>query len=235
MNNLHDRFRSLDDLSTPDLWREVEARAQAMPRSGFRMLPWALVAVMLLVLALAIGGAALIGSGVVKLPSAPSLLRSPSPTPSPTASPITGPIVGTWAGGETTCAQQLAAIEAAGFSVAQMTSVGVDRTCENGIAVEGAGWAIGSQNTARFFPNGILDVSDDVYPLSIFTYRLIGDTAFEATDALGICVTFGYAIEGDQLSIEIIDNGCLATGKAPLADQIGLTVLFETSPFTRQP
>ena len=51
----------------------------------------------------------------------------------------------------------------------------------------------------------------------------------------GICLTYGYAIEGDQLSIEIIDYGCPATGEAPLLDRIGLTVLFETSPFTRQP
>lgn len=238
MNDLHDRFRSLDDLPTPDLWREVEARAQAMPhRAGFRTLPWAMVAVMLLLLALAIGGAALIGSGVVKLPSTPSLVRSPSPLPSssPTASPITGPIIGTWATGETTCAQQLAAIETAGFSAKQMTRVGVDVTCEHGIARPGAGWANGTQNTvARFFPDGRLVVSDAPYPDSSFTYRLIGDTTFEATDAQ-ICLAYGYAVEGDQLSIEIIDNGCPATGQAPLLDQIGLTVLFETSPFTRQP
>ena len=232
MNDLHDRFRSLDDLSTPDLWGEVEARAQATPQRSGRTLPWAVVAVTLLLLALAIGGAALIGSGVVKLPF-PSLLPSPSPSPSP--SPITGPIVGTWATGETTCAQQLAAIEAAGFSARQMTRVGVDLTCEHGIAVQGAGWGNGSQNTARFLPDGSLVVSDNVYPASRFTYRLIGATTFEATDTAEICLTYGYAIQGDQLSIEIIDNGCLAAGEAPLLDQIGLTVLFETSPFTRQP
>jgi hypothetical protein len=233
MNDLHDRFRSLDDLSTPDLWREVEARAQAMPQHSVRATPWALVAVVLL-LALAIGGAALIGSGVVKLPIAPSLVRSSSPSPS--ASLIAGPIVGTWATGETTCAQQLAAIEAAGFSAKQMTRVGVDPTCRNGIAVAGAGWANGTQSqVARFLPDGSLVVSDFPYLDSTFTYRLVGDTTFEATDAQGICLTYGYAVDGDQLSIEIIENGCPATGKAPLLDQIGLTVLFETAPFIRQP
>jgi hypothetical protein len=232
MNDLHDRFRSLDDLSTPDLWREVEARAEAMPRRGGRAQPWALVAVMLLLLALAIGGAALVGSRIIKLPVLVD--ASASLVPSPTASPVTDTIVGTWSA-ETTCAQQLAAIEAAGFSTNQMSRVGVDLTCQNGIAVEGAGWGNGSQNTARFFPDGRLHVSDDVFPDSSFTYRLISDTAFEATDALGICLTYGYAVEGNQLSIEIIDTGCPATGGAPLLDQIGLTVLFETSPFTRQP
>ena len=111
----------------------------------------------------------------------------------------------------------------------------MDLTCENGIAVQGAGWGNGSQNTARFLPDGRLIVSDNVYPGSTFTYRLIGAATFEATDPQGICLTYGYAIEGDQLSIEIIDYGCPATGEAPLLDRIGLTVLFETSPFTRQP
>jgi hypothetical protein len=232
MNDLHDRFRSLDDLSTPDLWREVEARAEAMPRRGGRTLPWAMVGVMLLLLALAIGAAALIGSGVVKLPA----VDRASATSAPSASLVTGPIVGTWATGETTCAQQLAVLEAAGFSNKQMTRVGVDLTCENGITVPGAAWADGTQNqVAQFFPDGRLVMSEFPYRDSTFTYRLIGATTFEATDAIGICVTFGYAVEGDQLSIEIIDNGCPATGDAPLLDQIGLTVLFETSPFTRQP
>lgn len=206
-----------------------------MPQRESRTLPWVLVATLLL-LALAIGGAALIGSGVVKLPSVPFVVRTPSPSPSTTATPTTGPIVGTWATGETTCAQQLAAIEAAGFSAAQMTRVGVDPTCRNGITVAGAGWANGTQSqVARFFPDGRLVVSDFPYSDSTFTYRLIGDTTFEAADSTGICLTYGYSIAGDKLSIEIIDAGCSATGKAPLLDQIGLTVLFQTSPFTRQP
>jgi Tol biopolymer transport system component len=82
MNDLHERFRSLDDLATPDLWREAEARAQAMPRAGVRTTPWALVAVLLLLLGLVIGGAALIGSGVIKLPVALETLATPTPSAS---------------------------------------------------------------------------------------------------------------------------------------------------------
>jgi len=205
--------------------------------SVYRFAPLALAATALVV-------AILIGIGLLgRLPDvgppAPPASERATPSlaatsPRATATPITGPIVGTWATGEVTCAQQLAALEAAGFSAEQMTTVGVDLTCENGIAVQGAGWGArggnGSQNTARFLPNGSLFVSDNV-----FTYRLIGAATFEATDPQGICLTYGYAIEGDQLSIEIIDSGCPATRKAPLLDRIGLTVLFETSPFTRQP
>jgi Tol biopolymer transport system component len=90
MNDLHDRFRSLDDLSPPDLWREVEARAQAMPQRGFRTLPWAMVGVMLLLLALAIGGAALISSRIIKLPVL--LDASATPATSSSAEPVTGRI-----------------------------------------------------------------------------------------------------------------------------------------------
>jgi hypothetical protein len=167
---------------------------------------------------------------------APSPSTNPSPSPTPTAASVIGPIVGTWATGTTTCAQQLAAIEAAGLSADQMTSVGVDRTCANGITVAGAGWAVGTQKqVAQFFPDGRLVVSDFPYADSSFTYHLVGGTTFEASEDQGICVTFGYAIAGDQLTIEIVDSACPATAKAPLLDQIGLTVLFGTSPFTRQP
>jgi hypothetical protein len=193
------------------------------------------------VLAAVVGIGLYARSGVGGPPPEASASSAPSLVPSPTASPINGPIVGTWATGETTCEQQLAAIQAAGYTADQMTSVGVDLTCANGIAVQGAGWANGTQFTMGFFPDGRLVVSDDVYGDSTLTYRLIGDTTFEANDAKAqqICLTYGYAIAGDQLTIEIIDNGCPATragqADAPLLDQIGLTVLFETSSFTRQP
>jgi hypothetical protein len=192
------------------------------------------------VLAVVIVGIGLFGRSLdVGPPTSPTPSVSTSTSPSPSL--ITGPIVGTWATGETTCAQQLAAIEAAGYSADEMTSVGVDVTCENGIAVQGAGWANGSQVTIRFFPDGRLVVSDNVNGDSTLIYRLIGDTTFEASDthAPQICLTYGYAIAGDQLTIQIVDNGCPATrpgrADAPLLDQIGLTVVFETSPFARQP
>ena len=258
-HDLEQRLRAwyraeIDDLeSAPEQLRaDLEAFALAatphrrlLPRWRFttmnRFAPLALAATALVVAILV--GIGLLGRlpNVGPPPPPASELATPSPvatSPSATATLITGPIVGTWATGEVTCAQQLAALEAAGFSAGQMTTVGVDLTCENGIAVQGAGWGgNGSQNTARFLPDGRLAVSSDNVndPDSRFTYRLVGATTFEATDPQGICLTYGYAIEGDQLSIEIIDYGCPASGEAPLLDRIGLTVLFETSPFTRQP
>jgi len=66
MTDLRDRFQALDDLRAPDLWREIEGRAAVVEQPQVRRLPWALLVAMLL-LALAFGSAALIGSGVVRL------------------------------------------------------------------------------------------------------------------------------------------------------------------------
>ncbi len=79
MTDLRTRFRTLDDLSAPNLWYDVEERAMAI-RPTTRRPSWVLVVVTLL-LALVIGGAALIGSGIVKLP----VSVETSPTPSSTA------------------------------------------------------------------------------------------------------------------------------------------------------
>ena len=39
MTDLHARFRSLDRLTPPDLWREIEQRAVAAPHDGRSSLP----------------------------------------------------------------------------------------------------------------------------------------------------------------------------------------------------
>jgi hypothetical protein len=92
MRDLHTRFRTLDELPTPNLWHEIEDRAMA-PQPTLRRLPWVLIAVTLL-LTLAIGGAVLIGAGIVKLPvsvkPSPAL---PGPTQEATPQP-SGPLGG---------------------------------------------------------------------------------------------------------------------------------------------
>jgi len=94
MTDLQTRFRSLDEQRMPDLWSEIEARAQEAQVRPPRALSLSLVVVALLLLALAIGGAALIGSGVIKLPvivDTPSTL--PGPTSTSSAEPVGGRIV----------------------------------------------------------------------------------------------------------------------------------------------
>lgn len=79
MTDLHNRFRTLDKLSAPNLWSDIEERALAMQPARRRGLLVLVVVTLLLVLA--IGGAVLVGSGILKLP----VLVDASATPSSTA------------------------------------------------------------------------------------------------------------------------------------------------------
>lgn len=83
MTDLKTRFRTLDNLSGPNLWYDIEERAVAMQPTRRRS-PWVLIAVTLL-LVLAIGGAVLVGSGIVKLPITVDASASPSSAPSSSA------------------------------------------------------------------------------------------------------------------------------------------------------
>jgi N-acetylneuraminic acid mutarotase len=68
MTDLQTRFQTLDDLQAPEMWREIEARAQAKEPRVTRTLSWVLVGVGVM-LALVVGAAFLVGSGMVKLSS----------------------------------------------------------------------------------------------------------------------------------------------------------------------
>jgi hypothetical protein len=94
MTDLRNRLKSLDGLRAPDLWSEVEQRA--IPVEPSRRTSLVLIAVVLLV-ALAIGGAVLVGSGIVKLPVSVEASASPSADESapPTSSPVL-PTVPAW-------------------------------------------------------------------------------------------------------------------------------------------
>ncbi|HTI30307.1 MAG TPA: hypothetical protein VL687_08125 [Methylomirabilota bacterium] len=136
-------------------------------------------------------------------------------------------LAGTWLGAEVTCAQQIATVEAAGFTAEQMTASGLDPTCANGGT---------NQYGLGFLADGTLAVTDRGAITHPAIYRLIDTQSFESGQPDGFaCLTYGYAIDGDQLTIEILDFGCAATGPATLGDQMHLTAIFETSPFTRQP
>jgi hypothetical protein len=97
MTDLHTRFKGLDTVPAPDLWYSIEERALAM-QSTHRRSPWVLVVVMLL-LVLAIGGAVLVGSGIVKLPvtvdESGSPLASAQESSSASSSPV-APVPASW-------------------------------------------------------------------------------------------------------------------------------------------
>jgi hypothetical protein len=84
MTALRARFQTLDDLEAPKLWPEIQSRAASVqPQPGISGL-WAIVAVTV-VLAAALGGAVLVGSGVVELPGLPVQPVLPGGSPSPDA------------------------------------------------------------------------------------------------------------------------------------------------------
>jgi hypothetical protein len=137
-------------------------------------------------------------------------------------------LAGAWQGAVVTCEQQIATVEAAGFTAEQMTAGGLDPTCASGGS---------NQYSLGFLPDGTLAVHDRGEMTHPAIYRIIGAQTFESnqTDVPVACLTYGYAIDGDQLTIEILDYGCAATGPAPVLDQVNLTAIFTTSSFTRQP
>lgn len=162
-----------------------------------------------------------------------SVGRQPVPTTLPTASPPpeSNPLTGTWETGMTTCAEQNAAVEAAGFTARQMTVS--DWTCNDM-----------RQFTIRF---GLQGGQSDIHSLRAYgngqrdwdgSYRIIDDATFEAGD-LGdglYYITYRYAIDGDQLTIDMIEDRSPREGQASrLGEQMVQTAIYETSTFTRQP
>ena len=63
------------------------------------------------------------------------------------------------------------------------------------------------------------------------------DQTFEAGDeGNGYYITYRFAIDGDQLTIDMVRDDCpVCSSAADLAgEQIAQTVIYETSLFTRQ-
>jgi hypothetical protein len=177
------------------------------------------------------------GPGPVPTPS-PTASPTPSLAPSSSSTPLPDPIVGTWVAGETTCEQQVAALEAAGFTTDQMAAGGVDPTCANGIVADGAEhFSLGSQFTLIFLANGSLTLFEDGVRGWSARYSLGEGSTFEASDVslASICTTWRYMIDGDELTIEMADPGCAGSEPSPINDQLAQTVIFQTSPFTREP
>jgi hypothetical protein len=184
------------------------------------------------VLAVAIVGIGLFGRST---DVGPTTSQSPSLAASPPAA--VNPLVGTWLAPEVTCAQQVATVEAAGYTPEQMIQAwAVDPTCPNGgknqysVVFDGLPVAA-TIRSARAYDYDVV--------ASPHSYRVVDDSTLEfgAHDGKvwGFCLTLRYTIVGDQLTIARIAPSCTGTGDAPILDQIALTAILETTSFTRQP
>ena len=179
-----------------------------------------------------------------------SLNVGPSTSPTPSPASASNVLVGTWLAPEVTCAQQVATIEAAGYTPEQIIQAGadlvaqgypaegfmVDPTCPNGgknqysVVFDGLPVAA-TIRSARAYDYDVI--------ASPHSYRVVDDSTLEfgAHDGKvwGFCLTLRYTIVGDQLTIARIAPSCTGTGDAPILDQIALTAILETTSFTRQP
>jgi hypothetical protein len=67
-------------------------------------------------------------------------------------------------------------------------------------------------------------------------YRIVDEDTFQAGDDGTYYITYAYAIDGDQLTIDMVRDTCPPCPPGELiGDQIAQTVIYETSPFTKQP
>lgn len=173
----------------------------------------------------------------------PPATKSSAPSLQPSPASASNPLVGTWLAPVVTCAQQIATIEAAGYTAAQISSVGFDSTCANG----NIGTAVRGSNQYSVAFDG-LPAAATILGATTYDYGAMNSPhLYRVKDAATIelgahtgkaweyCLTFSYAIAGDQLTIHMTDPSCTGTGDAPLLDQIALTAILGTSPFTRQP
>jgi hypothetical protein len=166
-------------------------------------------------------------------PVSPSAVASspPSATAEPTAAasaPATDALTGTWATAAVTCDQQNATLAAAGFTADQLTLARWDPTCAQG--------SPGTQYAIRF-ASGRLVIFLDGQVGWDGTYRIVDGDTFEAGDVAGagFFITYQYAVQGDTLTIDMVrDDYPNATAAALAGELVAQTVIYETSPFTRQ-
>jgi len=172
----------------------------------------------------ACGGATVSPSAGPSSPPAATASPTDSPTLAPTAAasvPAGDVLAGTWAVSRTTCAQQQAAVEAAGFTAEQLTSVGWGPDCPGAY-------------TIRFANGRLVEFSSDGSVGWEGKLRIVNENTFEAVD-IDCSITYDYAIDGDQLTIDMVEDVCPAYSAAQLlGEQVTQTEIYETSPFTRQ-
>jgi hypothetical protein len=168
----------------------------------------------------------------------PATSSSPVPSPSVTASPAVAvnPFVGTWLAPAVTCAQQTAAVAAA-FTPEQMA---LAWSCTDVSPVQ-----YSLVFDARRPEDGTYHLRQHADGLTGWdgVYHLVDESTFQAGDLENYYITYHFAIDGDQLTIDMIsddfaraDYGSATPSEAELlGEQMIQTAIYETSPFTRQP
>jgi hypothetical protein len=167
--------------------------------------------------------AAACGAGTVPPSEVPSSrpVATASPTAAPSASPLS-PLEGTWATDVITCAEKLVALHEAGFTDAQITES--DWSCSEA-----------GREVIRFYAGRLLSFNHDGSVGWDGKYRIVDDETFEAGDNGTYYISYHYVLEGDLLTIRMIeDNRPDEPGPGFWGERIAQTAGYNTAPFTRQ-
>jgi hypothetical protein len=135
---------------------------------------------------------------------------------------------GTWVTAETTCEQQNAALTNAGFTEADLEAGGWDAaTCGDTMH--------GTQFTLRFADDRLVIFQDGEIGWEGL-FQVVDADTFEAGDGdAGFYITYAYAVDGDELTVDMVSNEFPTTSEEELTgEMIAQTVIYESAPFVRE-
>jgi hypothetical protein len=160
--------------------------------------------------------------------AAPTQTAPPSPSSAATEAPPTN-LEGTWVTEPTTCDQQTATLERAGFSADDMATAGFDPA---------ACFGHGSVFTILFAGDRLRVIQDGEVGWD-GGFRIVDEDTFEAGDSSkpgDFYLTYRYGLDGDTLTVDMVRDDYPTTSADELVgEQIAQTVIYETAPFERQP
>jgi len=184
-----------------------------------------------------------VGWRLVATDNEPGTVPSPSPsatsTDEPTPNPLAAALSGTWVSAPSSCADQNAALNRAGYTAAQLDLAGWDAaTCMD--------MTHGSVHEIRFTPGGygvrvgsdgrLLQLADGEVGWDGYYVVVDADTVIAGDGDRDPYLTYQVRIDADELVIDLVDNQFPAVSEAELwGDTVAQTVIYESGPFTRKP
>jgi hypothetical protein len=94
----------------------------------------------------------------------------------------------------------------------------------------------GSQFTIRFADDRLVIFNDGVVGWDGL-FQVVDEDTFEAGDSdAGFYIIYDYALDGDELTIDMVSNDYPTSSEEELAGElIAQTVIYESAPFVREP
>jgi hypothetical protein len=160
-------------------------------------------------------------------PSAAATARATATPAAATPAALESALEGTWSTGPTSCDQQNAAVEEAGFTADETELAGWDpETCGNMMH--------GSEMELSFSGSSLTAFQDGSVGWS-GSYQLLDDSTFEAGDSGDFYITYEFELDGTTLIVDMVDNDFPAASEEELlGETLAQTVIYESAPFTRQ-